>query len=453
MAGIWEGYLTVNATRTVHVVVKIRKDDKEGWISTLDDPDRNVKGVPCDLTTQTGDSILISVAIAKAKYEAKYITASDSMTGFWTQGKFHAPLTLKKVEHVTQLIRPQTPLPPYNYITEDIEYDNPDKSVHFGATFTKPYGPGKFPVALLITGSGQQDRDETILSHKPFAVIANYLTLRGVAVLRVDDRGMGKTKGDLSKATSKDFAQDAMASLDYLKTRQDIDTQKIGLIGHSEGGMIAPMIATQRKDVAFIVMLAGPGIKIIDAMTLQNIDLIKSAGVSPKEAETYGTFYKKLVQTLLEEKLAAAATGKATDLIKAWQKEVGDTLVLHTTGITDGVTMNNYINAMVTTIKNPWYDFFLRYDPTPNLQKLQIPILALNGAKDLQVASQPNLTAIQLALTKAGNKDVTTQELPNLNHLFQTCKKCTIAEYGELQETFSPDALKIMGDWISQRVK
>ncbi len=296
-------------------------------------------------------------------------------------------------------------------------------------------GPGPFPVAILISGSGAQDRDETLMGHQPFWVIADYLTRRGVAVLRVDDRGMGQSTGP-AQGTSADFAQDVITSLDYLKKRKDIDPKKIGLIGHSEGGMIAPMVAAKRAgDVAFIISLAGPGEPILDLMEKQNTATLKSMQVSEPIAKSYGTMMRTFMQAAAFESDTAAAYRQATVAHGDWKKTVHPNVAAMLTGVTDSTGVGPYIRTVVNSLRTPWMRYFLSYDPTDNLTRLTCPVLVLNGEKDIQVLAEPNLAGWKAALAKAKNKDVTVRELPGLNHLFQHCTKCTVAEYGELTET------------------
>jgi len=267
--GTWEGKLNVGVE--LRIVFHILDDGRGGLASTADSPDQNAYGLVCNSTSFGGDQIKIEMLKQNAKFSGK-LADDSTINGTFTQG-MDVPLQLKKVVKISEAKksnRPQTPQPPFPYQLDSLEYDNADKTVHLGATLTYPKGNGPFPAAILITGSGQEDRDETIFGHKPFAIIADYLTRNGFAVLRVDDRGTGKSKGEVLKATSLDFANDVMTSMDYLKSRKEIDKNKIGLVGHSEGGLIASIIITKRKDVAFIISLSGPGMKGADILADQN---------------------------------------------------------------------------------------------------------------------------------------------------------------------------------------
>jgi pimeloyl-ACP methyl ester carboxylesterase len=360
------------------------------------------------------------------------------------------------IASVKGINRPQTPRPPFPYRSEEVEYDNADRSIHFGGTFTVPLPDPNvnylrapvYPTVLLITGSGKQDRDENIFGHKPFAVIADYLTRQGFGVLRVDDRDMGKTTGDFMKSTTADFAKDVEAGLAYLKSRKDVDLGNIGLIGHSEGGMIAPMVASKTKDVKFIVLLAGPGVRIIDLMEQQSVDVATAAGISKKYLEQYRYLYQELVNTVVNEPDSAKAFDKAVLVFNEWQKDKDISLVKTTTGVTDEKTKTKYLKEFIEQLSSPWFNYFIKFDPADYLSKLSCPVLALNGEKDIQVSAKQNLEAIKAALTKSNNKNFKTMEMPGLNHLFQHCKKCSVNEYGELEETFDTETLKIIVDWI-----
>jgi len=362
-------------------------------------------------------------------------------------------LEVKKVAAVSVLKRPQTPVSPFAYRSEEVEYDNKSKTVHFGATITLPPGKGPFPAILLITGSGQQNRDEEIAGHKPFAVLADYLTKKGFIVLRVDDRGMGKTTGALDNATTADFAEDAAASLDYLETRPETDLKKLGLLGHSEGGMIAPMLATQRKEISFIVLLAGPGEKIIRLMEEQNAAVLASRGMKQEPIKAYLNLYRTIIPAIVNAPDIAGAEKNARAVFLPWKDSTNKGYALVTTGAYNDSTANRFIKAFVGSIYTPWFRYFIRFDPQPYLSRLHCRVLALNGGKDIQVIAKTNLPAIESALKKSKSNGFEVHELPGLNHLFQACSTCSVMEYAQLEETFSPAALTIIGDWLRKNVQ
>jgi len=316
--------------------------------------------------------------------------------------------------------------------------------VHLGATLTYPFSGGPFPVAVLITGSGIQDRDETIFGHKPFAVIADYLTRRGFAVLRVDDRTAGRSTGDILHATSADFAGDVETSLAYLRTRKEIDTLRMGLIGHSEGGMIAPMVAAADPRVAFIILLAGPVEGGYNTLLYQAVQPLVWAGVSPR----YIRFIRKRQELLFRQ--VATATDTATlmrgvdSTYRALVAQYKDSSIV----MTPPVLYRAEVARQAAGILSPWLKFFIAYDPGPDFRKLTCPILALGGSKDFQVHDSLDLALLPTLVSSTERPNVETRLMPGLNHLFQHCKTCTTEEYGKLEETFSPEVLKVMGDWM-----
>lgn len=451
-AGNWEGDIAVGSTKLgVAFVISQPEQANATYVAKMNVPAQRAVDIPCDNTTVVGDSLSIAVNRVGGQFKGRLNPTQTTAVGTWYQSGRQFPLTLKKVDKLTEvktLERPQTPKAPFPYQIELVQYDNPTKTVHLGATLTKPSGNGPFPVAVLITGSGQQDRDQTILDHKSFAVLADYLTRRGVAVLRVDDRGVGQSTGEVKTATSADFANDVMTSVDYLKTRSDMNAKQIGLIGHSEGGMIAPMVAAQRPDdVAFIVMLAGPGAKIVDGMARQNEAVLLSQGVSAEYAKKYGELYQSMAKAVVANPDADKANQAAEAAFTQWQVKQDPVMVTQLTRANDEASKKTFVKTMVSAFSEPWFRYFLQHDPANDLKKVRCPVLALNGEKDIQVDAALNLAAIEAA-TKGINKRVTLKTLPGLNHLFQHCKTCTVAEYEQLTETFAPEALSLMGDWI-----
>ena len=286
IAGTWAGKLTVPGG-SLRLIVHLNQQG-DSYSATMDSPDQGAKGIPFSRVHITGDSMILELAAANARYSGKKVN-DTTITGQWFQGAAF-PLDLKKSSAgatVAERKRPQTPAPPFPYQSTDVTYHSADRSIQYGATITRPEGNGPFPALLLLTGSGPQNRDEELFGHKPFAVMADYLTRKGYLVLRVDDRGVGQTTGNFSAATTKDFADDAAAGLDYLNSLPDTDKTKIGLLGHSEGGMVAQMVAAQRSDVAFVILLAAPGEKIVDLMTAQNRAVLLSSGIQKEAVEHY----------------------------------------------------------------------------------------------------------------------------------------------------------------------
>ncbi len=450
VAGRWEGEAEVNGAKLL-IAFNISDAGAGNFSATMDVPAQGAKGVPVDEVKVEGDSLFIFIKVIGGRYAGKFDAPRSMATGRLRQGRMNVELDLKRSGAVVIPDRPQTPAAPFPYRSEDVAYDSPDGRVHLAGTLTTPTGDGPFPAALLVTGSSLQDRDETIMGHKPFLVIADYLTRRGIAVLRVDDRNMGKSTGP-AKATSADYAQDAMMSLDFLQKRKDIDPKRIGIIGHSEGGMIAQILNTARpKDLAFIVSLAGPGEPILDLMAQQNTASLKSMKVHDSVAEGYGTMMRSMMAAATTEKDSAALDRKIKEALAKWRSGVMPGVVASLTGISDDATERQFVGTIMRTLRDPWMNYFISYDPTQNLSKIKCPVLAINGEKDIQVIAEPNLAGWETTKNN-GNADVTTRAMPGLNHLFQHCEKCTVAEYEVLTETFSPEVLKIMGDWLTEKV-
>ena len=449
VSGNWEGTLNIQGTE-LPIVFHIKKDSSNKLTATFDSPKQNAYNLPCSDVIAKDDSLILMMKMLNGRYEGLLSTDKKTATGKWFQGANNLPLDLKKTSDVVttkEFKRPQTPKPPFSYASEDVSYFNADKSIQFGATFTYPSKTTgkKYPTVILLTGSGQQDRDETIFEHKSFAVIADYLTRQGIAVLRVDDRGKGKTTGDFSTSTSADFALDAAAGINYLKSRRETDTLNLGIIGHSEGGMIAPIVAAKRKDIKFIVLLAGPAIPIINLMEQQSVDVAASTGVNATDLELYRPLYKNMVMSIIKEKDTAIAKKNATYVFNYWQNKTTPAVIKNTTGVMDEKSKAAFIAVFVKQLQQPWFKYFMQFNPEDYLSEVHCAVLALNGEKDIQVAAKANLAAIKKAIPTASIKS-----MPGLNHLFQHCVKCSVDEYAELEETFSPEVLQIITEWIKE---
>jgi len=441
--GIWEGKM--NAGVELRMIFHFYKDEKNQMAATMDCPDQGIKDVKANSFKIENDSVYLEISQFHVKYSGKFI-GDSIIIGNFEQGS-SLPLTFRKVKTVTEKKRPQTPVPPFPYITEDLVYQNADNTISYGATITIPQGKGPFPAVLLLTGSGQQNRDEEILGHKPFAVIADHLTRSGYIVLRVDDRGMGKTTGDVMSATTLDFAKDAATSIEYLKSRKQVDQSKIGLIGHSEGGMIAQILGAERNDLRFIIMLAGPGENNIKLMEDQNKSILTKAGLTEEYINSYLSLYRNFLSTILTSE-QASIINDLTNVVDNWIAATPATIVKATTGISDETTKMKFINQFRNQVDRPWFRYFLSYDPAANLKKIKANVLALNGSNDIQVVSKENLAAIEQALKQGTSAGYEIKELPGLNHLFQECKSCTVAEYNQLEQTISPAVLQIITEWM-----
>lgn len=344
---------------------------------------------------------------------------------------------------IAQNNRPQEPKEPFSYTSENITFINYSAdNIPLAGTLTLPNDIKNPPVAILISGSGPQDRNEELLGHKPFLVLADYLTNHGIGVLRYDDRGVGESKGDFNTATTFDFVTDVEAAIDYLKSRNDVDTSKLGLIGHSEGGLIAPMVASKNKDVAFIILLAGPAVNGAEILLSQSRKAGELAGTPQAfldENEKLASIIYDIIRANTEEEIIKTKITNALNDYKT--NNPLSPLVPHITPV--------MIAQQLSILKSDWLCNFIRIEPKDYLEKTTCPVLALNGSKDIQVLPDINLKGIKNGL--ANNKDVTTKELDGLNHLFQTAETGNVQEYGKIEETFAPIALEIIKDWILER--
>ena len=444
IAGDWMGNLQV-PTGILRMVVHITAADDGTLSATLDSPDQGATGIPLGDVSFVNGHLHFSLAAAGGVFEGDLRTPGDSIDGTWSQAGMMLPLVLGRTDAAPTLNRPQDPKPPYPYDVDEVTYPNMKDSVTLAGTLTIPRGNGPYPAVLLITGSGAQNRDEEVFGHRPFLVLSDYLTRQGIAVLRVDDRGVGESTGDFKSVTSEDFARDAMAGVAYLKTRADIDPRKIGLLGHSEGGIIAPMVAAQSKDVSFIVLMAGTGIPGDEILRLQDSLISKADGVSDSLINSQLSQQRKLF-TIIESDTGAAARTKLRALMEeaiANEPEMSQM---------DSTAKEQVIATQIGQLMSPWFRYFLTYDPATVLKKVTCPVLAINGEKDLQVPATQNLLAIEGALKSGGNKRYTVLKLPGLNHLFQSARTGSPEEYAIIEETMSPLALKTVGDWILKQV-
>jgi hypothetical protein len=332
-----------------------------------------------------------------------------------------------------------------SYHSEEISFKNDNAGITLSGTLTIPNKLGKFPAVVLISGNGEHNRNAEFSGHKPFMVIADYLTKKGIAVLRFDKRGVGLSKGNYKTATTFDFASDVTAAIKYLQTRKEINKDKIGLIGHSEGGLIAPIVAGSSRNVAFIVLLAAPGIPGDKLLLLQQSLIAKAKGVSEPEILKSNDLSRKAFDIVKKYTNPEELQTQMTNYITEISKDDPDK--------PQNLTEEEYVKLQVTKILSPWMVNFLRYDPAVALEKVKCPVLAISGTKDLQVSPKENIDAIKKALTIGGNANVTTKELPDLNHLFQECQTGLPGEYNKIEQSFSPGALTEIANWLTIKLK
>jgi pimeloyl-ACP methyl ester carboxylesterase len=436
--GDWWGALTAGET---HVRIGFHIHSGPDGKSTLDSPDQGARGLALSSVTVDGSKVRFELGMANAAFEGERGADKDTLNGHWTQRGGSAVLVLHRgpepAKAAARKPRPQDPAKPYPYREEQVGYDNAVQHVHLAGTLTLPEGKGPFAVVLLITGSGAQDRDETILGHKLFWVLADSLSRRGVAVLRVDDRGVGGSTGTFPGSTTADFVTDAQASIAYLRSRPDIDPGRIGLIGHSEGAVIGPIIAADDPSIAFVVMMAGTGVPGRDILLYQQRNAFEQAGAPKAFIERTMGFRKRLYAVLASEVDQATALEQVSDILGEEAAAAG----------ADPAKGKRVAPQFVDV----WSRWFANFDPATALRRVRVPVLVLNGSKDTQVPPQMNLPAIRAALAK--DKDVTVIELPGLNHLFQTAGTGQFDEYETIDETIAPVALKTITDWVVVHAK
>jgi pimeloyl-ACP methyl ester carboxylesterase len=364
----------------------------------------------------------------------------DVMSGSFTQGTARGTFAIKR----GAALKPEPP-PPYRQ--DEVTIQN--GPIVLACTLTAPATPGAHPAVVLITGSGPQNRDEEVFGVKPFRMIADHLTRAGVAVLRCDDRGVGGSTGSVPKSTTADFAEDVLAQVRHLEARPGIDKAHIGLLGHSEGGLVAPMAAAASKSVAFIILMSGPALTG-ETIMLAQAELIAAAERVPEEQVRANADLQRMIFAAVRsgtgweavseagEKLALSAIAR---LPEEQRKMMGDPRTV----------ARQQIAAQVASVRSPWFKFFLDYDPAPTLAKVQVPVLALFGGKDLQVPAEPNRRAMEEVFAKSGLEDYRLVVMPSANHLYQEATTGSVSEYAKLEKVFVPGFLDLLTTWIGER--
>ena len=440
ITGEWNGVLSVQGMK-LRLVFHVSKTDA-GYTATMDSPDQGAKGIPMTSARFENNVMTLEHNLAQIVYVGT-VDATDSIAGKFTQAGQSFPLTLhRKAIAIEKTRRQQEPVPPFPYVSEEVSFVNAKENIRLAGTFTFPKGKAPLATVVLISGSGPQNRDEELMGHKPFLVLADYLTRKGIAVLRFDDRGSYASEGNFATATSNDFATDVEAAVAYLKTRKEVNKGKIGLMGHSEGGLIAPMVAVRNKDVNFIVLMAGPGIRGSEIMLRQQALIGRANGVKEEDLQAsidLNTAVFKMVDEI-------ADTDTLRVKISNYLREQSKTVAALATN--DAKKTEEMIESQLEQLLSPWMLNFIRYNPSTALEKVKCPVLAINGSKDLQVPSEVNLKAIETALNKAKNKNFVIKELAGLNHLFQECKTGSPNEYAGIEQTISPSALEVITQWI-----
>jgi uncharacterized protein len=436
--GLWQGALEAHGLR-LRFQLHVFHDPNGELIAALDSLDQFVSGVPAAKVSLKENAFHFEIPGLSSTYDGVLDATKNKITGEWSQNQSKDKLNFDRSDQPLELRRPQNPAKPYPYREEELTFSNAPAGVTLAGTLTLPKGAGPFPAAVLIAGSGPEDRDATIANHKPFLVISDYLTRKGIAVLRYDKRGVGESTGSTETATTLDLASDAKCAIAYLKSRKEIDPGRIGLIGHSEGAMIAPTLAATSRDLSWIILLAPPATKGEDTLLNQSDLIARAGGMADAQVLASLNFDKQAYDLVQKEDDSAAVTQK----LKALVKESGLNAAMPPEALAQQIHM----------MTSPWFRFFLAYDPLPDLKRTKCPVLALFGEKDLQVPSKINLPMVQKAFQEGGNNQAEVKQLPELNHLFQHAYTGSPTEYAAIDETFSPDALKIISDWLAERTK
>ena len=443
LVGSWLGKLDVAGTQ-LRIVFNISQDEGKQLSATMDSPDQGAKGIGMGEVILSGDSLTIEAPVIMGQYKG-VVTSDSTIEGEWSQRGLTFKLDLKKQATELVLNRPQEPHPPYPYREEEVTFFNKAGQFSLGGTLTLPEGEGPYRAIVLVTGSGSQDRDETLFGHKPFKVIADYMTRRGIAVLRYDDRGVGSSGGSAMGSTTADNATDAEAAFDYLSQRPETDPRKMGILGHSEGGMIAMMLAAENQDVDFIISLAGPGVDGKTIILDQSEYISRLSGVPDEVIKS-----NRIVMTRIYDLMAS------DESYGVWKDEVieytntyygNEGTQQYTPEVIENIQQN--LLAVIPESAYPWMRYFVMFDPSTILGRIHCPVLALNGDKDCEVMAQKNIDAIREKLVSSGNQDVTAMVIPGLNHLFQPCETGLPAEYGIIETTFDPKTLEMISQWIS----
>ncbi len=435
ITGTWNGVLDFQGIQQLRIVFHIQEENGV-YTATMDSPDQGATGIPTQGLSYEHPNLSIDMSALGAKFTGVVAEDFSTIDGTFSQAGMNLELKLGRAEvEMEAPKRPQEPQPPFPYYEEKVTFDNKAAGITLAGTLTLPSKKGKYPVVVLVSGSGPQNRDEELLGHKPFLVLADHLTRQGIGVLRYDDRGVAESTGDFSSATSADFASDALAAVEYLKKRKGVNKKQIGIAGHSEGGLIAPMCAAQSKDVAFIVLLAGPGVDGEEVLIKQIADIERAQGTSEEKIQTDLRKYRQVFRLIKTEQDTSRLRLKLSAMLES---EMGE----------QAENTKEQVKKEVDEYLSPWFRHFIQYDPRTSLEKVRCPVLAINGEKDLQVDPKINLEAIEAALKKGGNTRYMIQERPGLNHLFQSCTTGSPMEYNKIEQTFSPVALEFVSGWI-----
>ncbi|MBR6931339.1 MAG: alpha/beta hydrolase [Bacteroidales bacterium] len=426
--GYWKGQIDLGGQQ-LEMAFNI-KAAENGYSATLDVPAQGAYDVPVDKTVFQDNHLQLTLSAMGASYSGTL--KGEAIEGEFTQHGMAFPLNLARGEKEAPKARPQDPQPPFNYRAEEVTFTNKKEGNTLAGTLTIPEGDGPFPALVLVSGSGQQNRDEELMNHRPFWVIADYLSRRGIAVLRYDDRGVGGSGGEVENATSMDFSYDAEAAFDYLLNRKEINASQVGILGHSEGGIINFMVSARRPEVAFVVSLAGPAVNGVELLIAQGEAINRASGMTDEMIAFSSTASRQMYDIIEASNDREEADTLLRQLVKGWG--YGEELTEQT----------------VSQLTMPWMYYFLKYDPTEAIVKTNCPALLLNGSRDVQVVASQNLPAYEKIITEHGKTNMTLREMPSLNHLFQHCETGSPNEYFTIDETISVEVLEMIVGFVKR---
>ncbi len=434
--GKWIGTLILDDEPVIKIGLHITQTETGTYSTNMTSPDQGVMQIPTQSTLIKGDSIEVKSPIIMAEFSGKWI--EDKIEGVFKQMGVAYALTL--VRDSSKLVRPQMPKTPFPYDVEEVRIFNKKDSIHLAGTLTLPKDKKATHTVILVTGSGAQNRDEELLGHKPFWVIADFLTRKGIAVLRCDDRGTAMSEGNFATATNADFATDVMACVDYLKAHPRISPRGIGIAGHSAGGSIAFRVAAQRKDIAFIISLAGATASMSEALLFQTIRTLDLQGVTGKAKQQYIDWVKNMHMVCEDTSKSPEEVTKAID-------EIVETNPVYKV-LRNPVREN--VKKQFLQLSTPWFLDSFRHKVSQDIAQTRCPVWAVNGERDKQVEAKTHLDVIKKTLPARILKRSVIKEYPGLNHLFQTCTTGDLSEYGKIEETIAPQVLEDMVAWILQ---
>ncbi|MBI2257591.1 MAG: alpha/beta fold hydrolase [Flavobacteriia bacterium] len=438
LIGTWKGKLKIENEKSLNIIFHFSLDKNKKLMASMDSPDQGAYQLEMENVRLVLKYIKAEIPAFKISFKGK-IVSKDSIAGEFSQGNLNSILNLKKSSsEVKRFVRPQEPVPPFPYKKEEVVFNNNQSNISLSGTLTYPKGKGKFPVVVLISGSGPQDRNEEIMGHKPFWVIADYLTKNGIAVFRYDDRGVGESKGDYSTATTADFALDALSAIQFLRNHPKINHHKIGLIGHSEGGMVAQMLAASDKNIAHIILMASPGIPIKELMIQQTESTLRMSGIKKEEIDVSIELNKKFYSLIISNDDDEKCRGEIEKIINDHSNSMPTS---------ESNELKKKTPYIIKSLLSPWFRYFIRFNPEFYLKDIKCPVLALNGEKDVQVHYKNNLNSIQSILKNNGNNQVSIKSFPSLNHLFQNSTTGAVSEYPLIEETISPEILEEIKNW------